>query len=105
MHKKGTIDKTKKIAIVSTIIFSVITILSFLYFTSCHDGNCSFNLDNIINICILTCGIAGIIYCFIVLKSFNSKVDKTLIEYKEILASDKLDDNNKLSFDKKNDIS
>lgn len=96
-------EKLKKFGIISVIIFSAITILSLLYFSSCKDGyNCTFNFNTIINVCIFTCGVIGIGYCFMILNSFNKKVDKTLVEYKEILTSEKLDNDKTLSFEKEN---
>lgn len=99
---KQKMDKIKKFAIISTVIFSVVVVLSLLYFTSCNsNGACSVNASSMINICIMCTGIIGIGYCFMMLKGFDKTIDKSVSDYKEILLSEDMDKDNKLSYEGK----
>jgi len=109
--KKLESDKRlKRFATVSIIIFTVTTILSFLFFTSCNtDDVCDVNYSNLFNVILLTCGIIGISYGFMILRDFNHKIDNEIIQnYHEMLNDSDKDKDDKLSFeriDKKKKIS
>jgi hypothetical protein len=96
--------KLRRFLIISIVMFASITALSFIFFTSCTDGTCNTNYVSVINTIIIGFGIIGLIYCFIILKDFNQKVDTEILpEYKEMLKDIEKDDSDKLSFDKKQD--
>ena len=95
--------RLKRFVTLSISIFTVITLLSFLFFTSCNnDDVCNVNYSNVFNVILLTCGIIGISYGFMILKDFNHKIDNEIIQnYKEMLADDDKDNDDKLSFENK----
>lgn len=100
--KKLENDKRlKRFATISIIIFTITTVLSFLFFTSCNtDDVCDVNYSNLFNVILLTCGIIGISYGFMILKDFNHKIDhEILTNYKEMLSEDDKDKDDKLSFE------
>lgn len=79
-------DKMKQFGIVSLAIFGIIVILSIVFFKTCTSDYCDFSATNTLNIAIITFGIIGLVYCFFILKDFNTKIDKELMQdYKEIL--------------------
>lgn len=79
-------DKNKQFIIISLAIFGVITILSIVFFKTCSSEYCNFNVANTLNIIIITFGIIGLLYCFFLLRDFNTTIDKDLIQdYKKIL--------------------
>ena len=89
-------DKNKQFAFISLAIFGVITILSIVFFNTCSSDYCDFNFANTLNIVIITFGIIGLVYCFFLLKDFNTSIDKNIIaDYKKIL-EDSPDDSMKL---------
>jgi uncharacterized protein YqhQ len=100
--KKLESDKRlKRFVTLSISIFTVITLLSFLFFTSCNnDDVCNVNYSNVFNVILLTCGIIGISYGFMILKDFNHKIDHEIIQnYKEMLSDSDKDKDDKLSFE------
>ena len=78
--------RLKRFVIISLVIFSFITTLSFLLFTSCNRDACSTNYFNVFNMIFLSVGIIGLVYCFPILRDMNDKADKNIIEeYKDVL--------------------
>jgi hypothetical protein len=58
----------------------------------------------VINSIIIGFGIIGLVYCFFILKDFNTTIDDKIIpEYKDILLEDEKDNDDKLSFEKDKD--
>jgi H+/Cl- antiporter ClcA len=79
-------DKNRKFALVSLAIFGVITVLSIIFFKTCTSDYCDFNAANTLNIVIITFGIIGLMYCFFLLKDFNTTIDKNILnDYKKVL--------------------
>lgn len=69
----------KRFGIISAIIFSFIVILSLVYITTCGKySNCANVYLSVIHSIILSAGLIGLGYCLLVLKTFDSKVDKDL---------------------------
>jgi predicted membrane channel-forming protein YqfA (hemolysin III family) len=89
--------KLKRFVIISILIFGAITALSFVLFTSCNaNDQCNVNYSNVFNVILLTCGIIGISYGFMILKDFNTKIDTEIMEnYKEMLLDEKDKDDKK----------
>jgi hypothetical protein len=103
-HEHRKKSRIRKFLTISLIIFTVITALSFLFFTSCTDDVCNTDYIKVINSIIIGFGIIGLVYCFFILKDFNEKIDdKILPEYKDILLEDEKDNDDKLSFEKDKD--
>ncbi len=103
-HEHQKKARIRKFLTISLIIFTVITALSFLFFTSCTDDVCNTDYIKVINSIIIGFGIIGLVYCFFILKDFNEKIDdKILPEYKDILLEDEKDNDDKLSFEKDKD--
>jgi hypothetical protein len=101
-HKKKT--RIRKFLTISLIIFSIITALSFLFFTSCTDDVCNTDYIKVINVIIIGFGIIGLVYCFFILKDFNTTIDdKILPDYNQILLDEELIDKETLEHEKDKD--
>lgn len=87
----STPKKNKQFVLISLSIFAIITVLSFGFFRTCTSDSCDFSSTTTLNIIIVTFGIIGLVYCFFVLKEFNTIVDKKLEQDVKEILEDKLD--------------
>lgn len=79
-------SKMHQFGITSLVIFTIIITLSVIFFKTCNAAYCDFSVTNTLNITIITFGIIGLVYCFFILKDFNTTIDKKLMKnYQEIL--------------------
>lgn len=98
---KRDVQRLKKFGVISTVLFAVVTVMSFVFLRTCDINYCNFDLVNIMHIVLISAGTIGLGYCFIILKSFNPKKtsDHEIKKVKDVLLDDnKYKDNRFMSF-------
>ena len=77
----------KKFAIVSSLLFTSIMILSLYILNNCSDfGNCGFVSTQVMHFIFISIGLIGTTYCLLIVKHMDEKIDKDLIKnYNDLL--------------------
>ena len=93
---KNNSNKLKKLGIISIVLFAVITTLSLFFFKTCNYDYCNIAFSTTIQFLLIGAGTIGLIYCFVILKKFDDKVENVKDYEKILLDSDHNNDNKKI---------